>query len=79
MTTSIFGTNLAVFLVAQNYGTITNFTLDYTSPHNVIEAVWGETGNKTGDLGMSTVDRLMSSREARICSGNSCGTQWIRR
>lgn len=61
------------FLVAQNYGTITNFTLDYTSPHNVIEAVWGETGNKTGDLGMSTVDRLMSSSEGVFAAGIVAG------
>ncbi|MDE6605143.1 MAG: hypothetical protein K2K85_03870 [Clostridia bacterium] len=55
------------FLVAQNYGTIANFTIDYTSPHNVIEAV------KVGDLKITTANRLLSKREGVFVAGIVAG------
>lgn len=61
------------FLVAQNYGTIANVTIDYTSPHNVIEAVWGRTDSGTGDLGMDDTDRLKSSRKGVFAAGIVAG------
>ncbi|MDE5911816.1 MAG: hypothetical protein K2H24_05730, partial [Clostridia bacterium] len=55
------------FLVAQNYGTIANFTIDYTSPHNVIEAV------NVGDLNTSTANRLLSNRDGVFVAGIVAG------
>ena len=57
------------FMVAQNYGTLANFTIDYTSPHTIIEAVNGHTGTGNGDLGTSTVNRIMSREEGVFSAG----------
>ena len=60
------------FLVAQNYGTIANLTIEYSSPHTTITADKGVT-NGTGPLGLSTSNRIMSSREGTFVAGIVAG------
>ncbi|MDE5756341.1 MAG: hypothetical protein K2I23_04555 [Clostridia bacterium] len=57
------------YLVAQNYGTLKDFTVNYTSPHTIISATWGETGTKEGDLGMATSNRILSAKEGLFSAG----------
>ncbi|MDE6491762.1 MAG: hypothetical protein K2L37_01260, partial [Lactobacillus sp.] len=61
------------FLVAQNYGTIANFTIDYTSPHSAIVAINGSSQTADGSLGMNISDRLLSQSEGVFSAGIVAG------
>ncbi|MDE6275966.1 MAG: hypothetical protein K2M75_05440 [Clostridia bacterium] len=58
------------FLVAQNYGTIKDCTINYNSPHTNIEADKGQTGKDViGALGMDATNKILSSQEGMLCAG----------
>ncbi|MDE6361462.1 MAG: hypothetical protein K2L53_00625, partial [Clostridia bacterium] len=61
------------YMVAQNYGKLVNFTIDYTSPHSDIVAINGSAPNADGSLGMNTTDRLFSYREGVFSAGIIAG------
>ncbi len=60
------------FLVAENYGTIANLKIDYTSPHTGIVAEKGE-WNGDGPLGIAKSNRILSKRDGSFCAGIVAG------
>ena len=61
-------TYVALHLVAENYGTIANLKIDYTSPHTGIVAEKGE-WNGDGPLGIAKSNRILSKRDGSFCAG----------
>lgn len=61
------------FLVAQNYGTINNCTINYDSSHTIIDATSGVVGSETGGLGMDTTNRIFSRSEGVFSAGIVAG------
>ena len=56
------------YLVAQNYGTLKDFTVNYTSPHTGITATKGVSSGD-GDLGVGVTNRILSSQEGVCTAG----------